>query len=199
MHRVCYLRWWRHVISWDFKKQPKTKKQNKHTHKIWSKMWKCGHRLFGVLTEAFRARQMWLMCFTFPQSWGLFSDCQWSVRCPDWHSRVKGFPMIEHICMWTSLWSVCLIKSLVYWRGCDYFSWDGKVLFWFCGGLLWRQIQSKSLIMKSDITNSGYNEARKLIPAKILLYMNRNVSVIANSGYNKISVITNWFCYPKGR
>ena len=58
-------------------------------------------------------------------------------------------------------------------------------------------IQSRSLITKSDITNSGYNEAQKLIPAKILLYMNRNVSVIANSGYNGILVITNWFCYPQ--
>ena len=54
------------------------------------------------------------------------------------------------------------------------------------------EIQSRLLITKSDITNSGYNEAQKLIPAKILLYMNRNVSVIANSGYNEISVITNW-------
>ena len=48
--------------------------------------------------------------------------------------------------------------------------------------------------MKLDIMNSGYNEAQKLIPAKIL-YMNRNVSVIANSGYNEISVIMNWFSY----
>ena len=66
-------------------------------------------------------------------------------------------------------------------------------------GSLFRTIhvQSRSLITKSDITNSGYNEAQKLIPAKILLYMNRTVSVIANSGYNEISVITNWFCYPQ--
>ena len=41
-------------------------------------------------------------------------------------------------------------------------------------------VQSRSLITKSDITNSGYNEAQKLVPAKILLYMNRNASVIAN-------------------
>ena len=27
--------------------------------------------------------------------------------------------------------------------------------------------------------------------------MNRNVSVVANSGYSEISVITNWFCYPQ--
>ena len=47
------------------------------------------------------------------------------------------------------------------------------------------QIQSRSLITKSDITNSGYNEAQMLVPAKILLYMNRNLSVIANSGYNE--------------
>ena len=54
------------------------------------------------------------------------------------------------------------------------------------------RVQSRSLITKSDITNSGYNEAQKLFPAKILLYMNRNASVIANSGYNEISVIANW-------
>ena len=54
-------------------------------------------------------------------------------------------------------------------------------------------LQSRSLITKSDVTNSGYNEAQKLVPAKIL-YMNRNASVIANSGYNEISVIANWFC-----
>ena len=59
------------------------------------------------------------------------------------------------------------------------------------------RIQSRSLVTKSDITNSGYNEAQKLVPAKILLYMNRNASVIANSGYNKISDITNWFRYPQ--
>ena len=59
------------------------------------------------------------------------------------------------------------------------------------------QYQSRSLITKSDITNSGYNEAQKLVPAKILLYMNRNASVIANSGYNEISVIAKWFCDPQ--
>ena len=60
-----------------------------------------------------------------------------------------------------------------------------------------REIQSRSLITKSDITDSGCNEAQKLVPAKILLYMNRNASVIANSGCNEISVIANWFCYPQ--
>ena len=59
------------------------------------------------------------------------------------------------------------------------------------------KVHSRLLITKSDITNSGYNEAQKLVPAKILLYMNRNASVIANSGYNEISVIANWFCYPQ--
>ena len=68
--------------------------------------------------------------------------------------------------------------------------WDMETV---CG---W-DIQSRSLITKSDIANSGYNEAQKLVPAKILLYMNRNASVIANSGYNEISVIANWFCYPQ--
>ena len=58
-------------------------------------------------------------------------------------------------------------------------------------------VQSRLLTTKSDTTNSGYNEAKKLIPAKILLYMDRNVSVIANSGYNEIPVIANWFCYPQ--
>ena len=57
--------------------------------------------------------------------------------------------------------------------------------------------KSRSLITKSDITNSGYNEAQKLVLAKILLYMNRNASVIANSRYNEISVLANWFCYPQ--
>ena len=59
------------------------------------------------------------------------------------------------------------------------------------------QLQSGSLITKSDITNSGYNEAQKLVPAKILLYMNRNASITVNSGYNEISVLANWFCYPQ--
>ena len=45
--------------------------------------------------------------------------------------------------------------------------------------------------------NVREREREGLIPAKILLYMNRNVSVIANSGYNEISVITSWFCYPQ--
>ena len=58
-------------------------------------------------------------------------------------------------------------------------------------------VQSRSLVTKSDITNYGYNEAHKLVPTKILLYMNRNASVIANSGYKEISVIANWFCYPQ--
>ena len=58
-----------------------------------------------------------------------------------------------------------------------------------------KRIQWRSLTMKSVTKNSRYNEAKKMIPAKILLYMNRNVSVIPNSGYNEISVITNWFCY----
>ena len=46
--------------------------------------------------------------------------------------------------------------------------------------------QSRSLTTKPDITNSRFNEAQKL---------NRNVSVIENSGYNEMSVITSWFCY----
>ena len=66
-----------------------------------------------------------------------------------------------------------------------------------CTSMTQNDVQSRSLITKSDITNSGYNEAQKLILAKILLYMNRNVSAIANSGYNKISDITNWFSYPQ--
>ena len=51
--------------------------------------------------------------------------------------------------------------------------------------------------MKPDIMNSRYNEVQRLVSAKILLYMNRNVSVKANSGYSEISVITSWFCYPQ--
>ena len=60
-------------------------------------------------------------------------------------------------------------------------------------------LQSRSLITKSNIMNSRYNKAQKLVPAKILLnlYMNRNASVIVNSGYNEILVIANWFCYPQ--
>ena len=48
-----------------------------------------------------------------------------------------------------------------------------------------RDVQSKPLVTKSDVTNFGCNEAKRLVPAKILLYMTKNTSDVTKSDVTK--------------